>query len=134
MRVLEIGTGSGYQAAVLAECVAEVDSIEVVPSLGQKAETRLRELGYHNIRLKIGDGYEGWPDRAPFDAILLTAAPPKQVPRPLLDQLKPGGRLVAPVGREFQRMVRITRTETGFKSELLAPVMFVPMTGKAQNE
>jgi len=134
MRVLEIGTGSGYQAAVLAECVAEVDSIEVVPSLGQKAEARLREQGYRNVRVKIGDGYEGWPDRAPYDAILLTAAPPNQIPRPLLDQLKPGGRLVAPVGREFQRMVRITRTETGFKREVLAPVMFVPMTGKAQND
>ncbi len=134
MRVLEIGTGSGYQAAVLAECVAEVDSIEVVPNLGRQAEARLRELGYRNIRLRIGDGYEGWPDRAPYDAILLTAAPPNQIPRPLLDQLKPGGRLVAPVGREFQRIVRITRAETGFKKEVLAPVMFVPMTGKAQND
>jgi protein-L-isoaspartate(D-aspartate) O-methyltransferase len=134
MRVLEIGTGSGYQAAVLAECVAEVDSIEVVPKLGHQAESRLREEGYRNIRLKIGDGYEGWPERAPYDAILLTAAPPNQVPRPLLDQLKLGGRLVAPVGREFQRMIRITRTETGFKTEVLAPVMFVPMTGKAQND
>jgi len=134
MRVLEIGTGSGYQAAVLAECVAEVDSIEVVPSLGKQAEARLREHGYRNVRVRIADGYEGWPDRAPYDAILLTAAPPKEVPRPLLDQLKTGGRLVAPVGRGFQRMVRITRTETGFKRERLAPVMFVPMTGKAQND
>lgn len=134
MRVLEIGTGSGYQAAVLAECVAEVDSIEVVPVLGRQAAARLRELGYRNVRVKIGDGYEGWPDRAPFDAILLTAAPPNQVPRPLLSQLKPGGRLVAPVGRGFQRMVLITRTESGFKKEVLAPVMFVPMTGKAQND
>jgi protein-L-isoaspartate(D-aspartate) O-methyltransferase len=133
-RVLEIGTGSGYQAAVLAECVGEVDSIEVVTSLGQKAETRLRELGYRNVRLRIGDGYEGWADRAPYDAILLTAAPPHHVPRPLLDQLKVGGRLVAPVGREFQRMVVFTRTETGFKKDVLAPVMFVPMTGKAQND
>jgi protein-L-isoaspartate(D-aspartate) O-methyltransferase len=134
MRVLEIGTGSGYQAAVLAECVREVDSIEVVPSLGQKAEGRLRELGYKNVSVRIGDGYEGWPDRAPYDAILLTAAPPNQVPRPLLDQLKPGGRLVAPVGREFQRMILITRTETGFKKDVLDAVMFVPMTGKAQND
>jgi protein-L-isoaspartate(D-aspartate) O-methyltransferase len=134
MRVLEIGTGSGYQAAVLAECVAEVDSIEVVPSLGRQAEARLREQGYRNVRVRIGDGYEGWPDRAPFDAILLTAAPPNDVPKPLLDQLKPGGRLVAPVGRGFQRMVRITRTETGFKRQVLGAVMFVPMTGKAQND
>ncbi len=134
MRVLEIGTGSGYQAAVLAECVAEVDSIEVVPSLGRRAEARLREEGYRNVRVRIGDGYEGWPERAPYDAILLTAAPPREVPRPLLDQLKPGGRLVAPIGRGLQRMVRITRTETGFKKNTLAPVMFVPMTGKAQND
>ncbi len=134
MRVLEIGTGSGYQAAVLAECVAEVDSIEVVANLRRQAEARLREHGYRNVRVRIGDGYGGWPERAPYDAILLTAAPPKEVPKPLLDQLKPGGRLVAPVGRGFQRMVRITRTETGFKTETLDPVMFVPMTGKAQND
>jgi protein-L-isoaspartate(D-aspartate) O-methyltransferase len=134
MRVLEIGTGSGYQAAVLAECVAEVDSIEVVPSLGRQADARLQKQGYRNVRVRIGDGYEGWPGRAPYDAILLTAAPPTDVPRPLLDQLKPGGRLVAPVGRGFQMMVRITRTETGFKRESLAPVIFVPMTGKAQND
>src|SRR5271156_4932412 len=98
MRVLEIGTGSGYQAAVLAECVEEVDTIEVIPELGRKAEALLRELGYRNIRTRIGDGYGGWPDRAPFDAILLTAAPPDDVPKPLLEQLKVGGRLVAPVG------------------------------------
>ena len=134
MRVLEIGTGSGYQAAVLAECVAEVDSIEIVPNLGRQAESRLRDLGYRNVRVRIGDGYEGWPDRAPYDAIILTSAPPKEVPKPLLDQLKPGGRLVAPVGRGLQTMVRITRTETGYKRESLAPVRFVPMTGKAQKD
>jgi protein-L-isoaspartate(D-aspartate) O-methyltransferase len=132
MRVLEIGTGSGYQAAVLAECVAEIDTIEVIPELGRKAEALLRELGYRNIRTRIGDGYAGWPDRAPYDAILLTAAPPVDVPKPLLDQLKVGGRLVAPVGRDDQNLVRITRTETGLKREVLAPVRFVPMTGKAQ--
>jgi protein-L-isoaspartate(D-aspartate) O-methyltransferase len=133
MRVLEIGTGSGYQAAVLAECVAEVDTIEVIPELGRKAEVLLRELGYRNIRTRIGDGYAGWPERAPYDAILLTAAPPDDVPKPLLDQLKVGGRLVAPVGRDDQRLVRITRTETGLKREVLAPVRFVPMTGKVQS-
>jgi protein-L-isoaspartate(D-aspartate) O-methyltransferase len=132
MRVLEIGTGSGYQAAVLAECAAEVDTIEVIPELGRKAEALLRELGYRNIRTRIGDGYGGWPDRAPYDAILLTAAPPVDVPKPLLDQLKIGGRLVAPVGRDDQNLVRITRTEAGLKREILAPVRFVPMTGKAQ--
>jgi protein-L-isoaspartate(D-aspartate) O-methyltransferase len=132
MRVLEIGTGSGYQAAVLAECVAEVDSIEVVPELGRSAASLLRELGYKNVHVKVGDGYEGWPEKAPFDAILLTAAPPERVPQPLLEQLKPGGRLVAPVGRDVQDLVRITRTTKGFDREAIAPVRFVPMTGKAQ--
>jgi len=134
MRVLEIGTGSGYQAAILAECVGEVDSIEVVPTLGRKAKALLGDLAYRNVQVRIGDGYAGWPERAPYDAILLTAAPPSEVPRPLLDQLKPGGRLVAPVGRDDQRLVRITKTPTGFKREVLAGVRFVPMTGKAQNE
>ena len=120
MRVLEIGTGSGYQAAILAECVGEVDSIEVVPALGRKAKTLLGDLGYRHVQVRIGDGYEGWPERAPYDAIILTAAPPDQVPRPLLDQLKPGGRLVAPVGRDVQDLVRITKTPTGFKREVLA--------------
>jgi protein-L-isoaspartate(D-aspartate) O-methyltransferase len=134
MRVLEIGTGSGYQAAILSECVGEVDSIEVVPALGRKAKTLLGDLEYRNVQVRIGDGYEGWPERAPYDAILLTAAPPDQIPRPLLDQLKPGGRLVAPVGRGDQRLVRITKTQTGFNREVLAGVRFVPMTGKVQNE
>ena len=134
MRVLEIGTGSGYQAAILAECVGEVDTIEVVPSLGRKAEGLLRELGYRNIRTRIGDGYAGWPQRGPYDAILLTAAPPVDVPKPLLDQLKTGGRLVAPVGKDVQDLVRITRTETGFQREVLDAVRFVPMTGKAQDD
>jgi len=134
MRVLEIGTGSGYQAAILSECVGEVDSIEVVPTLGRKAKTLLGDLEYRNVQVRIGDGYEGWPERAPYDAILLTAAPPGQIPRPLLDQLKPGGRLVAPVGRGVQDLVRITKTPTGFKREVLAGVQFVPMTGKAQKD
>jgi protein-L-isoaspartate(D-aspartate) O-methyltransferase len=133
LRVLEVGTGSGYQAAILAECVAEVDSIEVVPALGKKAKTLLGELGYRNIKLRIGDGYEGWSERAPFDAIILTAAPPREIPRPLLDQLKVGGRLVAPVGRFEQHLVRITRTPTGFEREVITQVRFVPMTGKAQD-
>jgi len=134
MRVLEIGTGSGYQAAILAECVVEVDSIEVVPALGRKAKTLLGDLGYRNVQVRIGDGYAGWPERAPYDAIILTAAPPSEVPAPLLEQLKPGGRLVAPVGRDDQHLVRITRTRAGFRREVLAGVRFVPMTGKAQNE
>jgi protein-L-isoaspartate(D-aspartate) O-methyltransferase len=134
MRVLEIGTGSGYQAAVLAECVAEVDSIEVVPELGRQAKSILKDLGYDRVRVRIGDGYGGWPERAPYDAIVLTAAPPVDVPRPLLDQLKPGGRLVAPLGRDDQRLVLFTRTPTGFEREVLAAVRFVPMTGKAQED
>jgi protein-L-isoaspartate(D-aspartate) O-methyltransferase len=134
MRVLEIGTGSGYQAAVLAECVGEVETIEVVPELGTAAASLLRELGYRAVHTRIGDGYEGWPERAPFDAIVLTAAPPKRIPGPLLDQLKVGGRLVAPVGRGDQDLVRITRTDKGFTREVIAPVRFVPMTGKAQRE
>ncbi|MFO0891755.1 MAG: protein-L-isoaspartate(D-aspartate) O-methyltransferase [Isosphaeraceae bacterium] len=134
MRVLEIGTGSGYQAAVLAACVGEVDTIEVVPDLGKTAAATLRELGYRNVQTRIGDGYEGWRERAPYDAILLTTAPPDRIPQPLLDQLKVGGRLVAPVGRDDQKLVRITRTEKGFEREVIAPVRFVPMTGKAQDE
>jgi protein-L-isoaspartate(D-aspartate) O-methyltransferase len=133
-RVLEIGTGSGYQAAILAECVAEVDSIEVVPALGKRAKTLLDELGYRNIKLRIGDGYDGWSDRAPYDAIILTAAPPREIPRRLLEQLKVGGRLVAPVGRFEQQLVRVTRTATSFDRETIADVRFVPMTGKVQNE
>jgi protein-L-isoaspartate(D-aspartate) O-methyltransferase len=134
MRVLEVGTGSGYQAAVLAECVTEVDSIEVVPALANKARALLTELGYRNVRVRVADGYQGWAERAPYDAIILTAAPPKDVPRPLLEQLKVGGRLVAPIGRDDQRLVRVTKTETGLEREVLGGVRFVPMTGKAQNE
>jgi protein-L-isoaspartate(D-aspartate) O-methyltransferase len=134
LRVLEIGTGSGYQAAVLAQCVTPggtVDSIEIVPELGRQAEALLRELGYRNVHVRIGDGYAGWPEHAPFDAIVLTAAP-QRVPQPLLDQLKIGGRLVAPVGRDEQQLLVITRTEQGLSTEVAADVRFVPMTGRAQ--
>jgi protein-L-isoaspartate(D-aspartate) O-methyltransferase len=134
LRVLEIGTGSGYQAAVLAECVTPggtVDSIEIVPELGRQAEALLRDLGYRSVHVRIGDGYEGWPKHAPFDAIVLTAAP-QRVPQPLLDQLKIGGRLVAPVGRDEQQLLVISRTEQGLSTEVAADVRFVPMTGRAQ--
>jgi protein-L-isoaspartate(D-aspartate) O-methyltransferase len=131
-RVLEIGTGSGYQAAVLSECFGEVDTIEVIPELGLKAKAILADLGCRNVNVKVGDGYAGWPEKAPFDAILLTAAPPKRIPQPLLDQLRVGGVLVAPVGRVEQDLVTIVRTPTGFERAVVAPVRFVPMTGKAE--
>ncbi len=134
LRVLEIGTGSGYQGAVLAECVGPggtVDTIEIVPTLARQAEALCRDLGYRNMHFRTGDGYEGWPEHAPFDAIVLTAAP-ERVPRPLLDQLKVGGRLVAPVGRDDQKLLVITRTEQGLTTEVVAYVRFVPMTGRAQ--
>ena len=130
-RVLEIGTGSGYQAAVLAEVAKEVYSIEIVRALGETAAARLQRLGYGNVTVKIGDGYEGWPEQAPFDAILVTAAPPS-VPPPLLEQLRIGGRLVMPVGDYSQQLVRITKRAEGQTHETLLPVRFVPMTGKAQ--
>jgi protein-L-isoaspartate(D-aspartate) O-methyltransferase len=130
MRVLEVGTGSGYQAAVLAACVAEVDTIEVVPALGRRAEAILKELGCRNVHVRVGDGFDGWPERGPFDAIVLTAAP-ERVPQPLLDQLRVGGRLVAPVGRDIQDLVVITRTDRGLVTEVIESVRFVPMTGKA---
>ena len=131
MKVLEIGTGSGYQAAVLAEIVDTVYSIEIVPALGREAAERLRTLGYGNAITRVGDGFDGWPDEAPFDAIVVTAAP-ERIPRPLLDQLAEGGRLVIPVGDRYQHLVRVTRTAEGFDREQVTPVRFVPMTGKAE--
>ena len=131
-RVLEIGTGSGYQAAILGEVAAQVYSMEIIPSLGRRAQKLLRQLGYDNVHVRIGDGYKGWPEEAPFDAIMLTAAP-HELPAPLLAQLKkPGGVLVAPVGpARDQRLIRLTRTKTGVRKEQLMLVRFVPMTGKA---
>ena len=114
MKVLEIGTGSGYQAAILAECVREVYTIEILPELGRQAAELLEELGYENIHARIGDGYDGWPEQAPFDAILVTAAP-ATIPQPLLDQLAVGGRLVIPVGEFHQDLLVVRRTETGFE-------------------
>ena len=132
MKVLEVGTGSGYQAAVLAEVVGEVYTIEILPELGRRAQALLEELGYDNVHVRVGDGYHGWPEEAPFDAIVVTAAP-ERVPQALLDQLRIGGRLVIPVGVWTQELVRITRTPTGFERETITPVRFVPMTGKIQN-
>jgi protein-L-isoaspartate(D-aspartate) O-methyltransferase len=131
-RVLEIGTGSGYQAAILAEIVQEVYTIEIVEPLAKSAEERLNRLGYSNVHVRAGDGYRGWPEVAPFDAIILTAAPPQRVPPPLIEQLREGGRLVAPVGGSEQDLIRVRRTATGTTEEVLLPVRFVPMTGEAQ--
>ncbi len=133
-KVLEIGTGSGYQAAILAELARTVYSIEIVAPLAEQAAIDLAALGYKSIHLRTGDGYVGWPDEAPFDAIILTAAPPKAVPRPLLDQLAEGGRLVAPVGTGIQELVRYRKVDGELQLEKLLAVRFVPMTGEAQAE
>ncbi|MDY6863220.1 MAG: protein-L-isoaspartate(D-aspartate) O-methyltransferase [Thermodesulfobacteriota bacterium] len=125
-RILEIGTGSGYQAAILAEIVREVYTIEILKPLYEKAKKRLINLNYKNIRTKCGDGYSGWPEFAPFDAIMVTAAPPK-IPEKLIEQLKVGGHVVIPVGSVFQNLYRITKTQTGIKKDSLIPVRFVPM-------
>lgn len=125
-RVLEIGTGSGYQAAVLSHLVREVYSIEIVKPLADEAAERLRRLGYTNVKVRLGDGYRGWPEAAPFDAIMVTAAP-DHVPTALVEQLREGGRMVLPLGRYEQDLVRIHRTPEGLKRETLLPVRFVPM-------
>jgi protein-L-isoaspartate(D-aspartate) O-methyltransferase len=128
--VLEIGTGSGYQAAILAHLVRDVCTIEIVPELGEQARTLLQELGYDNARVRVADGYHGWPECGPFDGIIVTAAA-DHVPRPLLDQLKPGGRMVIPVGGVFsvQYLTLVTKTAEGqVKASQLLPVRFVPFT------
>ncbi len=132
--VLEIGTGSGYQAAVLGELVKKVYTIEIVENLCKRSTKLLKKLNYKNVKVFCGDGYGGRPKYAPFDRIILTAAPPK-IPRPLIDQLAPNGLLIAPVGVGYQQIVIIKKDAKGktVKSKLL-PVRFVPMTGKAQDE
>jgi protein-L-isoaspartate(D-aspartate) O-methyltransferase len=135
-RVLEIGTGSGYQTAVLALLCREVYSVEIVPSLARSARRLLRRLGFENVYLRLGDGSQGWPEAAPFDAIIGTAAP-EAVPPKVLGQLRPGGRMVIPIGsqRGGQELLRITRVRKGGipRVEHLLPVRFVPMTGEALN-
>jgi protein-L-isoaspartate(D-aspartate) O-methyltransferase len=132
-RVLEIGTGSGYQAAILAEIAPEVYTIEILPELGEQAANVLDRLGYKNIKFRIGDGYAGWPEYAPFDAIIVTAAP-EEIPQPLIDQLKEGGRLVCPVGRLDQDLIVLEKGKSGIIRRSTIPVRFVPMTGKAQKD
>jgi protein-L-isoaspartate(D-aspartate) O-methyltransferase len=129
--VLEIGTGSGYQAAVLGEIAARVFSIEIVAPLAASSAALLKRLGYGNVSVRAGDGYLGWPEAAPFDAILVTAAAPK-IPEPLRQQLKEGGRLVLPVGDDWQELIVVTRRGARFEEKRLLPVRFVPMTGKVR--
>jgi protein-L-isoaspartate(D-aspartate) O-methyltransferase len=130
-KVLEIGTGSGYQAAVLGEIAREVYTIEIIPELAERAHHVLAELGYANVHVKTGNGYLGWPEHAPFDAILVTAAP-EEVPQALVEQLALGGRMVVPVGTIFQDMMIIEKTREGIVERRTIPVRFVPMTGKPQ--
>lgn len=129
--VLEVGTGCGYQAAVLAEIAARVHTIEIVAPLAEEAAARLERLGYANVTVRAGDGYLGWPDAAPFDAIVVTAAAPR-VPEPLLRQLREGGRLILPVGDDWQELVLVTRHGERFDERRLLPVRFVPMVGKVR--
>jgi protein-L-isoaspartate(D-aspartate) O-methyltransferase len=129
--VLEVGTGSGYQAAVLAELAAHVFSIEIVEPLAERSRRDLARLGFDNVTVRSGDGYKGWPEEAPFDAIIVTAAPPS-IPSPLVDQLAVGGRMVLPVGKYSQELVLITRDAEGVKTESLIGVRFVPMVGEVE--
>ena len=130
-KVLEVGTGSGYQAAVLAEIATEVYSIEIVEPLAREARDRLASLGYRNVQVRAGDGYQGWPEVAPFDAVIVTAAAPR-VPEPLKQQLRDGGRLVLPVGDQDQELLVLTRHGERFEERRALPVRFVPMTGKVR--
>ena len=127
-KVLEIGTGSGYQTAILAQLAEKVYTIETIATLARNAKERLKDLGYSNIRVKIGNGYLGWPEEAPFDSIILTAAP-TNIPEILLDQLKENGVMVLPIGAYFQTLYKIKKKKEGISKEKIAPVRFVPMVG-----
>jgi protein-L-isoaspartate(D-aspartate) O-methyltransferase len=131
-RVLEVGTGSGYQAAILAELVADVYTIEIVEPLAKNAEATLQRLNYKNVHVKVGDGYSGWPEHAPFDAIIVTCAP-DHVPQQLTDQLKDGGRMIIPVGGRFaQELYLLEKKDGRLRESAVLPVRFVPMAGEAQ--
>ena len=133
-RVLEIGTGSGYQSAVLGEIADDVYSIEILPELARASARKLGELGYKNVTVREGDGYRGWPEHAPYDGIIVTAAP-ESVPQPLIEQLAPGGRMVIPVGTFFQELKVFTRGADGrITEQSIIPVRFVPMTGEIEKE
>jgi protein-L-isoaspartate(D-aspartate) O-methyltransferase len=128
-RVLEVGTGSGYQAAILAEIVGQVYTIEIIEDLGRSAAERLERLGYEDVNVKIGDGYEGWPEHSPFDKIIVTCAP-TEIPSPLLEQLREGGIMVIPVGAAgFQYLYKVRKYLGTAQTEKVIPVSFVPLTG-----
>jgi protein-L-isoaspartate(D-aspartate) O-methyltransferase len=133
-RIYEVGTGSGYQSAILSQLVKEVYSVEIKQPLGERAAKVHKELGYTNIHTRVGDGYEGWPEAAPFDAIIVTCAPQK-IPQPLIDQLKEGGRMVIPLGDRFTQSVYLYEKRDGkLIGRHLKPTLFVPMTGRALRE
>lgn len=132
-RILEIGTGSGYQAAVLAELIDQVYTIEIVEPLAERATKDLEKLGYENVHVRAGDGYLGWPEEAPFDAIIVTCAP-ENIPQPLVEQLKEGGRMIIPVGGARQELHLLTKKDGEVRAEAVLPVRFVPMTGEAEKK
>lgn len=132
-KVLEIGTGSGYQAAILAELCKKVYTIEIIPSLAENAKKLLKNLGYKNIKVKTGDGFYGWKEYAPFDGIIVTCAP-SDIPKPLIDQLAEGGRMVIPVGDIYQELLLIKKEKGKLIRKSIIPVRFVPMTGEAQKK
>jgi protein-L-isoaspartate(D-aspartate) O-methyltransferase len=131
-RVLEVGTGSGYHAAVLSRLARRVYSIEINRPVASQAEKRLQHLGYNNVEIRVGDGYQGWPEEAPFDAILLSAAPP-HIPKPLIDQLRVGGKMVVAEGDFIQDLLVITKTKDGVERRTVIPVRLAPMTGRVRD-
>lgn len=131
-KVLEIGTGSGYQAAILSQLVDTCYTIELIESLSIRAASVLKELGYNNVVVKTGDGYQGWPEHAPFDCIIITAAP-EEIPPKLVEQLKIGGRMIVPVGKFYQELKLVTKTDKGIKTKGIIPVRFVPMVKPKKN-